>query len=125
MAFLWVVGFMLIETFYNDTKRLIVKASLFQIRTMIVLYRTQELFNGRDAYPVLEWLQNKENIGRNLMMIQEGLPENLFSTGSDRRSVELTRGRPQPRGTKGAWAYDSYDGGFYANTASGAGEEKY
>lgn len=125
MIFLWVVGFILIEIFYNDTKRLIVKASLFQIRTMIVLYRTQELFNGRDAYPSLEWLQNKENIGRNLMMIQEGLPENLLSTGSDRRSVELTRGRPQPCGTEGAWAYDPYDGGFYANTASGAGEEKY
>ncbi|MDP3979825.1 MAG: hypothetical protein Q8Q33_00265 [Chlamydiota bacterium] len=100
---------------YHETRR-----RLSQIQSAVILYRIHEIIRGRDAFPDLDKIQdNDQNDGSLVFHAMGGdLPDNLFSTGTDRDAVRKCSGKPESEDDLGAWAYDPKTGLVYPDTVS-------
>ncbi len=111
--------------FDNRAKVSTCKGILVHVRAALVLRFYEAKMRGIQEWPGVEDVLNNDNHAGCKIMQFGKLPDNPFSTGVRRDAVVVVRGKPNPTGTGGAWAYDPDTGGFWANTDSGNKEIDY
>ena len=105
-----------------DAKQAACKGSLGTVRSAIANFYANKAMpsgGGVAAYPTLTELKTKGTV------LESPLPDNPYSTASDKRACigGTTYGTPVTSGVTGGWCYKATTGEFWADTASGSGEE--
>jgi len=108
--------------FSGDSKEAACRAAIGGTRAAVsnfYAYSATSAGGGSATYPTLTELQTNGTV-----MSNAGIPDNPYSTGSDKNAIVAgtTKGTPVTTGTTGAWCYKASTGEFWADTASGASE---
>lgn len=104
----------------------VTKGLLTNIRSAISYrYMASKMSGGPGEWPKLDDIQDNANNTGSSIMMDGNLPNNPFSTGERRDIVREVSGQPNPRDTRGGWAYDPKTGHFWADTNSGNDEVNF
>lgn len=108
--------------FTGDSKEAACRAAIGGTRAAVsnfYSYSATAAGGGSATYPTLTELQTDGTV-----MSNAGIPDNPYSSGSDKNAIVAgtTKGTPATSGTTGAWCYKASTGEFWADTASGSSE---
>ena len=111
--------------FTGDSKLAACRGALGGVRAAVAnfyAFSASPAGGGSAAFPTLAELETAGTV-----LSEAGIPDNPYSTGSDRNAVVAgtTPGTPVTTGTTGGWCYKASTGEFWADTASGASEAGY